>query len=902
MKFTLYGAKQARKKVMRKAQSGIQLESQTDHAPMRVARQAINVAAIFGLLAMLGLGESASATTYYVATYGNNANAGTGISTNQAWLTISKATGNVVAGDTVYVRGGIYNTTVGISTSGTASKRISLLAYSNEVPVVNAGTGGTVFWVGGDYITLSGFVATGGTNNGVDFRGDYGIVENMTITNIQESGIYFVGDYGQILTNSVAFTCNVNNRLLGPGVSGWPAAIGICNQTVGVGNVNLSTIVRGNVVFDNWGDGINAFQVDGTIVENNVAYDNFSTCFYIDTARNVIFRNNLAYCTTNVIPSYQPCDLLAMDTETASKPPSCNALVVNNMFAAFGWANNVSVWGWSVQPNTGVIGDLFANNTFVNATLQLGVSSATNNYASRFQNNIFYSGSGNAIITRSSSSFKGNGMSFSNNVWSSLLGSSYSWATNSGDFVGDPKLALTGPTNAGQLSAMYFALTTNTPAAVSNGLAIYGVTDYYGVTNQVAPLNRGAYQPTNSPFQYITNSVTYPLTVNNGLGSGKHVAGQTLAILTNPPSSLTFRQWVVDSGSAIIGNVTNYNTALTMPAGAASVTACYYNAGSAVTGVTPASGVVAGGTTVVISGTTLGNGSDITNVTICGVAAAISSQSANSVAVQTRAAALPGLGSVVVWSASAGVIGSAGSYTYIPPAPTALVASGLAPSSFYANWTSVNGATNYLLDVSALTNFTTFLTGYNNLGVGPAMNYQVVGLVGGSNYYYRVRAQQNGIASSNSSVAFIYLPAYAAMMGQASPTNAGSVTGGGIFVVGSTNGLTATASNGWVFSAWNDSVTNNPRSVIMPANGVTYAAAFSSLTVPIMAHTGMFTNHFGFSANGALNQTVVMEACTNLTSPIWLPLQTNTLGNDATWLIDQTTLLPSARYYRLRNQ
>ena len=52
---------------------------------------------------------------------------------------------------------------------------------------------------------------------------------------------------------------------------------------------------------------------------------------------------------------------------------------------------------------------------------------------------------------------------------------------------------------------------------------------------------------------------------------------------------------------------------------------------------------------------------------------------------------------------------------------------------------------------------------------------------------------------------------------------------------------------------------------------------------------GVATNGFLFSVTGQANQTVVIEACTNLPSTNWLPLQTNFLGanpiyfSDANW-------------------
>ena len=42
---------------------------------------------------------------------------------------------------------------------------------------------------------------------------------------------------------------------------------------------------------------------------------------------------------------------------------------------------------------------------------------------------------------------------------------------------------------------------------------------------------------------------------------------------------------------------------------------------------------------------------------------------------------------------------------------------------------------------------------------------------------------------------------------------------------------------------------------------------------------GAQTNYFGFNITNAANLTVVVEACTNLVNPIWVPLTTNTLVN-----------------------
>ena len=83
-------------------------------------------------------------------------------------------------------------------------------------------------------------------------------------------------------------------------------------------------------------------------------------------------------------------------------------------------------------------------------------------------------------------------------------------------------------------------------------------------------------------------------------------------------------------------------------------------------GVSPTSGSWTGGYPVVISGTNLCNGSDITNVTLCGVAAAIlPGQSATQVVVTAGASAVAGLGDVRVYSVSFGETVKSNVFTYI---------------------------------------------------------------------------------------------------------------------------------------------------------------------------------------------------------------------------------------------
>ena len=98
----------------------------------------------------------AHAATYYVATTGSDSNPGTEA---QPWRTVQHAADTMVAGDTVYIRGGIYNENVQTMNSGNATEGyITFSPYSGENPTID-GTGISAsngFIINQSYIKLIG--------------------------------------------------------------------------------------------------------------------------------------------------------------------------------------------------------------------------------------------------------------------------------------------------------------------------------------------------------------------------------------------------------------------------------------------------------------------------------------------------------------------------------------------------------------------------------------------------------------------------------------------------------------------------------------------------------------------------------------------------------------------------
>jgi hypothetical protein len=161
--------------------------------------------------------------TYYVSTTGNDKNSGT---QSSPWRTIQKACNVVNPGDTVYVRGGIYNEKAVMTRSGTSSQWITFKNYTSELPIID-GTGiSPIYWAGGmlqvsdaSYILIDGFKVQDSSASGIGIlRSSYVTVQNCQTYNTKKSGIrvcYGEGispqkycTYIKILNNHIALANN----------------------------------------------------------------------------------------------------------------------------------------------------------------------------------------------------------------------------------------------------------------------------------------------------------------------------------------------------------------------------------------------------------------------------------------------------------------------------------------------------------------------------------------------------------------------------------------------------------------------------------------------------------------------------------------------------------------------
>lgn len=91
---------------------------------------------LFSVILFFSCSTLSWATTYYVDTKGSNTNSGTSL--NTPFKTIQKSMDTAVAGDTIYVRGGVYREQVDAYRGGGSGpdKMLHVLAYEKEVPII----------------------------------------------------------------------------------------------------------------------------------------------------------------------------------------------------------------------------------------------------------------------------------------------------------------------------------------------------------------------------------------------------------------------------------------------------------------------------------------------------------------------------------------------------------------------------------------------------------------------------------------------------------------------------------------------------------------------------------------------------------------------------------------------
>ena len=408
-------------------------------------------------------------SSLYVSPLGSDSNPGTRA---LPWKTISRAANSVKPGDTVIIRGGIYNEAVNFRTSGTELLPIKIFAYPGETPIIEGNNQLPVNYSGlvsvyGDWVQVSGLEIRNSKYSGLTLLGKHDYANDIFAHHSQKSGIYISGDYGvvehsRIWRNSMQSEFGKSTSISSGLVSGRDSTDGLTEHA----------IMRNNISWENWGQGINTYEFNGTIMEDNISHDNFNTNIYISDSTNVLCQRNFVYMNSESYVYETGTNVGIMIGDEVYKPHSENIKVINNI--AYGNQTNFALW--KGIKDDGINNILIANNTFVQSIAREGVVIRGYHTNVRFENNIIQQDELLDVISISLNP----DVTFSNNLWSKFPPLE---ASSAGDVIGNPMLIQTGS----PFFADWFRLNNNSPA-INAALNIPEVTiDYFGKVRNNAP-------------------------------------------------------------------------------------------------------------------------------------------------------------------------------------------------------------------------------------------------------------------------------------------------------------------------------------------------------------------------------------------------------------------------------
>lgn len=408
--------------------------------------------------------DAESEMVFYVSPSGSDTNPGTEA---LPWKTLQYAAYKADPGETIYVRGGVYNEYVNFYESGTAAARINILAYPGETPILDGSNysipafeWGVMLAVSGDYVTVSGFEVRYSSGMGVALSGKYDSAEAINVHHNWQNGILILGDNGTANNNRVWSNCMSNENGT---ASSWPSGLSAARHP-------NNAVITNNVVYGNWGEGLSTYEANGTLIEGNIIYDNWSANLYVSDATNVVVKRNFVYATGAMTGGSQVGIMMG---DEVYAPASANIQVVNNIV----YGTNRTYYWWQGVQGGGMVNVTIANNTFVNSRSIVGFQINDGAHQDvNIHNNIIVQ-EGNLPIAYIADHAQ---LDFSNNLWSKAQPSS---ATGAGDVVGNPLFTRSGtPYEAG-----WFSLTAGSPA-INRAMALVEASqDYFGDVRDQLP-------------------------------------------------------------------------------------------------------------------------------------------------------------------------------------------------------------------------------------------------------------------------------------------------------------------------------------------------------------------------------------------------------------------------------
>ena len=223
----------------------------------------------------------------YVAPDGNDDNAGT---LDAPFASLDKALSVVVAGQTIYMRGGVYSPTQTISLTqrGNDVNMYKIWAYPDEVPVLDfsgSPAGARGFLVTGAYWHLKELEIQYAQDNAIKIDGSHNIIENCILHHNQDSGLQIglgsssVNPNGSMASYNQVINCD-SYRNFDQATNGSNADGFACKLHAGKGNS-----FTGCRAWENADDGWDLFDTDYPVtIDSSWTWHNGDKALFGDPA------------------------------------------------------------------------------------------------------------------------------------------------------------------------------------------------------------------------------------------------------------------------------------------------------------------------------------------------------------------------------------------------------------------------------------------------------------------------------------------------------------------------------------------------------------------------------------------------------------------------------------------
>jgi hypothetical protein len=389
---------------------------------------------------LLIIANVAAATTYYVATTGNDGNSG--FTSTSALRSIQTAINKAVAGDTIFIVPGTYVLTASLSIwkkCGTSANWITITSGSSQSTILDAsalpaGSNGVSIGGAGStpacFIQLKHVAIRNSSLNGVAIIDAH----DISLFDVEVSGSYKNG----VSTSGPGYNITLYSLYIHDNVlehqnlqsAQWDQAVRFTDIS--------NSLVENSTIINNWGEGVDVYSrtMDGNnnAVKYNYFKNNFGTDIYVDHALNTVINGNFV---TSDNPAYNRYGAPAMGIAVADEAGDAagnatGTIVTNNIVVGAIEGFRYGAWGLGVGlKNTSVW-----NNTFVDCALDgIGIDqpSSGTNTGNTFVNNIFYLTVHYSYATRIFSGMAG--LVFHNNLW---FGATSGRIGSGSDITGNP--------------------------------------------------------------------------------------------------------------------------------------------------------------------------------------------------------------------------------------------------------------------------------------------------------------------------------------------------------------------------------------------------------------------------------------------------------------------------------